>query len=287
MVASDDKRFLAGVNPAFLDIPANGSANVIVQLFPPVGTPQGTSDTLTVTVESTDPLGPRNFAVVTSIVGTSNTAPVANAGLAQTLECSSPQGAPVRLDGSASTDADNDPLTYRWTDASGAVVGTEAMVDVTAPLGGATYTLTVDDGRGGTASATVLVTVQDTVAPSIHAFLFPPILWPANNKLVSVIAGVWTHDACTAAPQVRLVSISSNPDPRRTPDDIQGAAIGTDDRSFKLRAESNRHGLRIYTAVYSARDAAGNSKTANAYAVVPGDDDRHNDHHDRDRDDHR
>ena len=95
-----------------------------------------------------------------------------------------------------------------------------------------------------------------------------------------MIAGVWTHDACTAAPQVRLVSISSNPDPRRTPDDIQGAAIGTDDRSFKLRAESNRHGLRIYTAVYSARDAAGNSKTANAYAVVPGDDDRH--HDDRD-----
>ena len=104
---------------------------MIVQLLPPVGTPQGTSDTLTVTVESTDPLGPRNFAVVTSIVGTSNTAPVANAGLAQTLECSSPQGAPVRLDGSASTDADNDPLTYRWTDASGAVVGTEAIVDLT------------------------------------------------------------------------------------------------------------------------------------------------------------
>ena len=129
----------------------------------------------------------------------------------------------------------------------------------------------------------MLVTVQDTVAPSIHAFLFPPILWPTNNRLVSVDAGVWTHDACTAAPQVTLVSISSNPDPRRTPDDIQGAAIGTDDRSFKLRAESNRHGLRIYTAVYSARDAAGNSKTANAYAVVPGDNDDHDDdHHDRD-----
>ena len=118
VVASDDKGFLAGVDPAFLDIPANGSADVIVQLLPPAGTPQGTSDTLTVTVESTNPLGPRNFAVVTSIVGTSNTVPVANAGLAQTLECSSPQGAPVRLDGSASTDADNDPLTYRWTDAS-------------------------------------------------------------------------------------------------------------------------------------------------------------------------
>ena len=108
MIASDDKGFLPSVDPAFLDIPANGSADVIVQLLPPAGTPQGTSDTLTVTVESTDPLGPRNFAVVTSIVGTSNTVPVANAGLAQTLECSSPQGAPVRLDGSASTDADNE-----------------------------------------------------------------------------------------------------------------------------------------------------------------------------------
>jgi hypothetical protein len=288
VIASDDKGFLAGVNPVILAIPANGSADVIVQLVPPLGTPQGTSDTLTVTVESTDPLGPRNFAIVTSIVGSSNTAPVANAGVAQTLECSSPQGASVRLDGSASTDGDNDPLTYRWTDASGAVVGTEAIVNVTAPLGGGTYTLTVDDGRGGTGSATVAVTVQDTVAPSIHAFLFPPILWPVNRNLVSVTAAVWTHDACTAAPQVRLVSISSNPDPRRTPDDIQGAAIGTDDRSFKLRAESNRYGLRIYTAVYSATDAAGNSKTTKAYAVVPGDNDHHdNDHDDRDRDHHR
>jgi hypothetical protein len=288
VIASDDKGFLAGVNPVILAIPANGSADVIVQLVPPLGTPQGTSDTLTVTVESTDPLGPRNFAIVTSIVGSSNTAPVANAGVAQTLECSSPHGASVRLDGSASTDGDNDPLTYRWTDASGAVVGTEAIVNVTAPLGGGTYTLTVDDGRGGTGSATVAVTVQDTVAPSIHAFLFPPILWPVNRNLVSVTAAVWTHDACTAAPQVRLVSISSNPDPRRTPDDIQGAAIGTDDRSFKLRAESNRYGLRIYTAVYSATDAAGNSKTTKAYAVVPGDNDHHdNDHDDRDRDHHR
>ena len=109
--------------------------------------------------------------------------------------------------------------------------------------------------------------------------LLPAILWPANNKLVPVTTAVWAHDACTAAPQVRLVSISSDPDPRRSADDIQGAAVGTDDRSFKLRAERNRHGLRIYTAVYSATDAAGNAKTANGYAVVLGDDDHDRDHH--------
>ena len=150
VVASDDKGFLFSVDQTFLTIPANGSADVVVQLVPPATAAQGTSDTLTVTVESTDPLGARNFAVLTSIVGTSNTPPVANPGLARTLECSSPAGAPVRLDGSASTDADNDLLTYRWTDASGAVVGTEAIVELTSALGSRTYTLTVDDGRGGT-----------------------------------------------------------------------------------------------------------------------------------------
>jgi hypothetical protein len=173
-------------------------------------------------------------------------------------------------------------LIYRWTDASGAVVGTQAIVDLTAPLGAQIYTLTVEDGRGGTASATVTVTVRDTVAPQILALLIPPILYPANNRLVTVDATVLTRDACTASPQVRLVSVVSNPDPRRTADDIQGAAIGTDDRSFRLRAEKNRHGIRIYTATYRATDAAGNARTANGYSIVLGDDDH--DHHDRDWD---
>ena len=55
-----------------------------------------------------------------------------------------------------------------------------------------------------------------------------------------------------------------------TPNDIQGAALGTDDRSFQLRAERSAKGTgRIYTVTYRATDASGNGKTASATVTVP------------------
>ena len=52
-----------------------------------------------------------NPAQVTVTAATVNVAPVANAGLAQSVLT----GSKVTLDGSKSTDANNDTLTYRWT----------------------------------------------------------------------------------------------------------------------------------------------------------------------------
>jgi len=73
----------------------------------------------------------------------SNTAPVANAGADQTGIAA---GATVTLDGTGSSDADTDPLTYLWTQTAGDTVtlsdDTEAQPTFTAPTTGSAQTLT-------------------------------------------------------------------------------------------------------------------------------------------------
>jgi len=70
----------------------------------------------------------------------------------------------VTLDGSGSTDPDNDPLTYAWTAASGTFVGNTTPSDIQAQVtfpGLAPYlvTLTVNDGQGHSNMASVTIAV--------------------------------------------------------------------------------------------------------------------------------
>ena len=80
---------------------------------------------------------------------------------------------------------------------------------------------------------------------------------------------------CDANPAIRLVSITSNePDnglgDGDQPQDIQGAAFGTDDREFQLRSERSGPGNgRVYTITYSATDASGNQTLRQTTVTVP------------------
>lgn len=94
-----------------------------------------------------------------------NQAPIANAGVNRTVEAISSSGASVTLDGTASTDPDGDALTYNWTGAFGTT--SVASPTVALPLGVNLVTLTVNDGLGGTSSATVTVSIIDTKSPVI------------------------------------------------------------------------------------------------------------------------
>ncbi len=82
-------------------------------------------------------------------------------------------GAPltVRFGSSGSTDPDGDALTYRWTFGDGSPATAQAAPEhVYATPGTYSATLTVDDGRGETATDTVTITVgNDPPVPRITA----------------------------------------------------------------------------------------------------------------------
>src|SRR5262245_41346448 len=179
---------------------------------------------------------------------------VADAGEDLALECSGGgEGTLVTLDGLGSTlnggMAALDPnVSFLW-EAPGIDFDDETSPTPNAefPLGTTTVTLTVTHTDPMTLipvsdTDTVDITVSDTTPPALVVLADPMVLWPPNHKLHEVQAHVMVTDACDPDPDVVLTSLtSSEPDNGTgdgdTVDDIQGAAIGTDDRDFLLRGE--------------------------------------------------
>ncbi|HVR73300.1 MAG TPA: hypothetical protein VMT52_03175 [Planctomycetota bacterium] len=86
----------------------------------------------------------------------SNATPVADAGEDQTL-ASAGEATSVALDGSASSDPDDDALSFTWSGPFGTLTG--ATVAAVLPAGVHVLTLIVDDGKGGIAKDTVAITL--------------------------------------------------------------------------------------------------------------------------------
>jgi len=207
-----------------------------------------------------------------SAVTTLNTPPVANAGADQTVECTSAGGASVTLNGSASFDPDGDPLTYTWRDALNNVIATGPTPVVTVPLGVHTFTLTVDDGRGGTDSDTVVITVRDTTPPTIgNVSASPNRLWPPNHRMVPVAVSVSVTDVCDPTPDCQIISVASNePEDGLGDGDTAPDWIITGPLTVLLRAERSGTGTgRVYTMTVRCTDHSGNSSTATVTVTVP------------------
>lgn len=110
----------------------------------------------TVTLTVTDDKGATaTDSVVITVI---NEAPVANAGPDQTVTFKG-RNASVTVDGSASTDPEGGALSYLWT-LDGQTVGTSAIVLIDLTKGVYSFTVTVTDDHGASATDSVVVTVS-------------------------------------------------------------------------------------------------------------------------------
>jgi len=102
----------------------------------------------------------------TVIITTENTPPVANAGPDQTI----PVGSTVVLDGTASFDADGDPLNYNWTFASRPADSTAVLMNASSPAphftadvaGSYVVQLVVNDGIVNSSPDTVTISTDNS-----------------------------------------------------------------------------------------------------------------------------
>jgi hypothetical protein len=203
--------------------------------------------------------------------GPINQPPVADAGPDQRVSANSGCQGEVTLDGTGSTDPDNDTLTYTWSGPFGTATGATPTVKHLA-LGTHTITLTVDDGKGGTATDTVAVTVYDGTPPTIGSLSATPnSLWPPNHNMVAVTVRASVLDSCDPAPTWTIVSVTSNEPANGLGDgDLSPDWMITADHTVSLRAERSGTGNgRIYTITVRATDASGNMSVQGLTVLVP------------------
>ena len=137
-------------------------------------------------------VGKHDFTLdATGVLTFNNAAPVADAGMDQTVTADASGNATVPLDGSGSFDPDGDTLSFAWGIPTGVVSG--AVPNVMLPVGVHLLTLTVDDGKGGSNEDTVTITV------SAPADATPPVLTLPANFSVTAASSTGTVVTYTAS----------------------------------------------------------------------------------------
>lgn len=147
------------------------------------------------------------------------------------------------------------------------------ILDLAAGSSDSVYLSGIVSSQAGSADAW-LSRIVDGQAPQLTVTLTPSSIESVNHRLADITATVTVFDYCDPMPEVVLLSIVSTEADNGlgdadTPNDIQEAVLGTDDRQFKVRAERSGQGSgRIYTVTYRATDSAGNSTDAAATVTV-------------------
>jgi HYR domain-containing protein len=200
---------------------------------------------------------------VTTVAVVDTTKPSITAPSDRTAECTGPTGTAVDIGKATASDV---------CDASPDISNNAPQ---SFALGDTTVIWTATDDSGNVGSATQTVHIVDTTPPDLTVTLSPAVLWPPDHKLVPITASITVRDTCDPNPIVRLISIKSSEADNGLgdgdqPEDIQGAALGTDDRAFLLRSERSGLGSgRVYTVTYEASDHSGNTTRREATVTVP------------------
>jgi PKD domain len=178
--------------------------------------------------------------------------------------------AQVLLDGTGSSDPDGDPLTFQWSGDFGTVTGATPTVEL--PPGTYTVTLSVADGRGGTASDTVIVTVHPDAPPEIAgATATPNVLTPADHRMVPVTVSVDLTGGCASETTCRIVSVlSSEPSSGLGHGDLAPDWTITGPLTLLMRAEHGPRSLgRVYLVVVECQHTSGVRSRTATLVVVP------------------
>jgi hypothetical protein len=213
-------------------------------------------------------------AVEVDLAGTIvNEPPAASAAATpRTVECTSPAGATVTLDGSATSDPENNLALFTWRRGSraGTEVGGASVVQVPQPLGTTSpYFLQVVDTRAQASEDHTSVSVVDSTPPRITQLTATPAtIWPPNHKMVPISLTATSSDVCGAA-ACRIVSVASN-------EPVNGHGDGntgpdwqiTGPSTVDLRAERAGGGSRIYTLTVRCSDPSGNAATDTVNVAV-------------------
>jgi hypothetical protein len=202
-----------------------------------------------------------------------NVAPIARAGADQTLECATHAGSSVTLTSAGSLDSDGQISVYEWFE-NGRLIATGPTPSLTLALGPHTILLRVKDDDGGTNDDLVVITIQDTKAPTIAMAVSPTTLWPPNHKMHLVSRGVSASDVCDSAPALLVTVVSDEAenglgDGDTAPDwSVQQTAPFVFD--VWVRAErSGRENGRVYTIRAVATDGSGNGASSSGTVKVP------------------
>ena len=197
-----------------------------------------------------------------------NEPPTANAGKVQTVECTSPTGAQVTLDGSGSSDPENNIAAFIWHQGTrtGPEVGDASVVQVNQGMGvSQDYFLRVIDAYGQLDEDKTSVKVVDTTPPIIkHVTAAPNILWPPNGQLVAVTVSVSAADTCDPNPVCKIAQITSNESITAAEAQITG--------NFTANLSAERFGSgsgRQYNITVQCTDGSGNSSTGTTTVTVP------------------
>lgn len=192
----------------------------------------------------------------------------------------------VMLDGTGSSDADGDSLSFAWTvDCDDATIEGATTASPLVTLTGAclcvdqiTAEVSVSDGFDTSVCQTV-IQIEDRRPPVVQMVEGPLRIWPPNHKYKAFTPGMFildARDACgnpidpatAAVLEVRSDEPENELGDGATLDDIQVDCPNT----VLLRAEraGGRNG-RVYTIVYRVSDEDGDYVDVEAYVAVPHD----------------
>jgi len=145
-----------------------------------------------------------DFTVAVRVSGVvDNTPPHASLGPNRSVECTSPTGADVGLDGSASTDRENNIVSYGWFlgTRAGAALGSGSTITVQQPLGAQAYFVKTIDEFMQADEASATITVADTTGPTV-ACNAPATVTPRRTPYSFTATATDVCDAALAAPQI-------------------------------------------------------------------------------------